>query len=185
MPLNDKDRAKILGLSLQEYYKLVAADRSEDLVRETLVKAEDGEAEAGLDSMDLKHIAPFGDGPAVVPVRRGKPHDVKVYDANNIDIHWKKYPSNEEEKQLFYGYHIHSKDNPYGLHTHVPGGKLEGAHKHSPGNLRGAHTHAVDITELPTNMLISPNAPIYLDGDHEHLENFADGPHSHAPLTFG
>jgi hypothetical protein len=120
-----------------------------------------------------------------VPVRRGLPTDNEIFDDKNIKIHWKKSPETDEEKALFYGFHIHSKDNPYGLHTHIPGGNLLGAHKHEPGNLQGAHTHAIDTRDIPNQFLISPDSPVYLDGEHEHQDLHPDGGHQHAPNTFG
>jgi hypothetical protein len=194
MALTDKERAEIMGMSLAAYHKLMVANNDDAILRDA-IKTERKEkladvqleqkALSDLESMDRNYIAPFGDGTAVVPVKRGNPHDPKVYDAKNIEMHWTKYPSSIEDKALFYGYHIHSKDNPYGLHTHMPGGKLGGSHKHGPQNARGQHTHKLDIEDVPTNLLLNPVSPIYLDGDHEHMENFIDGPHSHKPLNFG
>lgn len=171
--MTDKERAAALNLSLDEYYKLVPAENSDDVVKKALAKGAGSNHVEGIDWDE----AGFG---------RGNPGqlDVEQMDAGNLEVYWNKAPSTDEEKALFYGFHIHTKDNPYGLHTHMAGGKLGGSHKHDPQNRLGFHTHAVDIKDLPTEFLISPDAPVHLDGPHEHYMQAPDGKHSHNPQNF-
>ena len=97
--------------------------------------------------------------------------------------YWDKVPDSAEEKALYMGFHVHSADNPFGLHTHVPGGKLTGAHVHGPQNRSGMHTHAeFDTALLGVNVKIGM---IQLDGNHVHLHNHIDGGHMHCPEAFG
>lgn len=93
---------------------------------------------------------------------------------------WNKVPETESEKALYYGFHVHTHSNPYGLHTHVPGGQPAGGHFHSPGNKTGKHRHDIDIKEKGTY------GPLSLSGDHVHKEcNMPDGKHEHHPEHFG
>jgi len=173
--LSDKDRAKELGISLAEYYKLVPADDSH------LVEKAIADDDYKYDQIGEFDTGDFGGFPRGNPVGKSD----EVYNSQNIDLHWTKVPETESEKALFYGYHIHSKDNPYGLHTHMPGGKLGGAHKHGPQNRLGLHTHTVDTTELDSQFLFSAQSPVYIDGPHEHGSNMPDGGHNHNPQNFG
>lgn len=173
--LTDAERAKLLGMSLDQFHRQISSDPDEAL-REHLAK---NKSDAGSEYEDT-YGDEFG---AIVP--KGMPSETDIFDENNIKIHWTKCPETDSEKAIFYGFHIHSKDNPYGLHTHVPGGQLLGAHKHGPGTKLGHHTHAIDTRNMPDSFLISPNSPVYLDGEHGHGELHPDGGHRHAPNTFG
>jgi hypothetical protein len=97
-------------------------------------------------------------------------------------VHWDRVPKNEEEKAIYYGFHIHSEDNPFGLHSHMIGGPLTGAHTHSPANLLGSHTHK----SVPSYVLDSNNhlGLIQIDGKHTHKDNKPDGGHEHMPENF-
>lgn len=52
-----------------------------------------------------------------------------------------------EEKKLLKetwpgpGYHRHDESNPYGMHRHNVGDKIDGAHTHTPQNPMGEHVH--------------------------------------------
>lgn len=178
--MSDADRAKLLGMTLNEFHRHVASDPDKALAEHLDKKKSEGHIEG---AMDGKHYGDdFFHG---VPVRRGLPHDNEIFDADHIKIYWDKAPQTDEEKALFYGFHIHTKDNPYGLHSHVPNGTLLGAHKHTPLNPLGSHTHAIDTRDIPNDFLISPMSPVYLDGEHEHQDLHPDGGHQHAPNTFG
>lgn len=97
-----------------------------------------------------------------------KPHNVKV---------WETVPSTEAEKAAYYGLHIHTESNPFGLHSHFPGGKLSGGHTHSPSNRFGVHTH---LDHEDDDVMYS------VDGNHTHErgENMPCGPHTHVPENF-
>lgn len=97
--------------------------------------------------------------------------------------YWDSVPETADEKALYMGFHVHSADNPFGLHTHVPGGKITGAHLHGPQNRSGMHTHAeFDSALLGVDVRIGV---IQLDGNHVHLHNHIDGGHTHCPEAFG
>lgn len=89
---------------------------------------------------------------------------------------WNQLPSSNEEKAIYYGLHVHSQSNPYGLHTHVIGGKLGGGHTHGPNNPKGQHYHG------------DSDNPHYhqTDGGHEHPigHNLPCGSHEHCPSNF-
>jgi hypothetical protein len=89
--------------------------------------------------------------------------------------YWTKVPSSDEEKAIYQGLHIHTVDNPLGLHSHVPGGTLGGGHSHGPSNQQGEHYHG----EAP---VVGKN----VDGRHVHKrgENMPSGPHVHCPENF-
>lgn len=172
--LTDKERAAALKMPIEEYYKLIQADDSH-----VVTKALDGQRAAA--DMDKEAYDVMLEG-----LNRGNPVGIgdQLYDEHNIETHWKEAPSSDEDKAIFYGYHVHSKDNPYGLHTHVRGGELGGHHKHGPQNRLGHHTHSVDITNLPTGMLIGRQSAVYIDGPHEHGSMAPDGGHNHRPQNF-
>ncbi len=96
--------------------------------------------------------------------------------------HWKTVPETEKEKALYMGVHIHAQDNPFGLHTHVPGGAMGGGHSHGPQNPFGSHSHK-EVEDLN----LRPGIMLQLDGKHTHEygENLPSGPHEHSPESFG
>lgn len=175
--LTDRERAELLGVTLEDYYKLTPADNAIATVKQAIAKGDYKSHKNYMEGIDFDEEG----------FNRGNPVQVPedVMNSQNLDIYWDKAPETDEEQHLFYGYHIHSKDNPYGLHTHIKGGKLGGAHRHGPQNRLGYHTHAVDIRELPDSFLIAPDSPIYLDGPHEHYMQSPDGSHNHNPYNFG
>lgn len=88
---------------------------------------------------------------------------------------WTKPPMSDEEKAIYDGLHLHTESSPFGLHSHIPGGKLSGAHTHSQAyNSTGKHHHQEGDQEV-----------IDLDGDHLHCENHPDGSHKHNRFNFG
>lgn len=99
--------------------------------------------------------------------------------------YWTSVPVTEADKALYYGLHLHSPDNKFGLHTHVPGGTLSGGHTHGPQNRMGAHHHK-EIDTSPDPQKQDPPG-IMLDGHHVHQtgENMPSGPHTHTPENFG
>lgn len=84
--------------------------------------------------------------------------------------YWSTVPSTDAEKAVYYGLHIHSEDNPLGLHSHIPGGAPTGGHSHGPQNRFGVHHHKGEGA-----------SPTQLDGKHAHEpgENMPSGPHEH------
>lgn len=87
---------------------------------------------------------------------------------------WNNPPLTPQEEAIYYGVHIHNESNPLGLHSHVIGGSLGGAHSHGPQNRVGAHTHNSKMRGT-------------LDGIHVHgpAENKPCGKHCHIPDNFG
>jgi hypothetical protein len=92
---------------------------------------------------------------------------------------WNRMPT-QEEMALVDGLHIHSAENPLGLHKHIndPNEPLSGAHTHGPSNIYGKHTHKGVPTE---NQMFSTS------GDHIHHTG-QNGPwggkHFHSPEDF-
>ncbi len=70
----------------------------------------------------------------------------------------KEYPSG--------GIHRHDDDNPFGMHRHLIGDSIDGAHTHTPQNPEGEHVHG----PLEGKALIT--------GAHTH-ENMGSGYHWH------
>ncbi len=94
--------------------------------------------------------------------------------------YWTSVPVTEEEKTIYYGRHIHTPDNPLGLHSHVPGGPLLGGHTHGPQNRLGAHHHK-EVSDDAAD----PKAYM-IDGHHVHQTgtNMPCGSHEHVPENF-
>ncbi len=82
MKLSDQERAEVMGLGLEAYYKLTVADRGEALILEAL-KA-DSEAEVAEGQLNQKTIADmgymYGDQ---TKQKRGSTHDAKLYNERN------------------------------------------------------------------------------------------------------
>lgn len=93
----------------------------------------------------------------------------------NVPV-WDHHPANEAEEAIYLGTHIHSESNPLGLHSHVIGGSLSGAHSHGPQNRFGGHHHKKDAGSMSM-----------IDGSHVHEagRNHPDGEHEHCPENFG
>ncbi len=94
---------------------------------------------------------------------------------------WDHVPTDEEEP-IYYGLHIHSENNPLGLHSHIPGGKPSGGHTHGPQNRFGVHHHRDVDPETITN-----TTSFQIDGKHTHEygKNMPSGKHEHCPENFG
>lgn len=89
---------------------------------------------------------------------------------------WDHAPSTPEEKAIYEGWHVHGPSNPYGLHTHIPGGELTGGHTHGPQNKFGEHTHKDTGEE---------QGPVSRSGKHTHSHQYPDGAHEHPVQDFG
>ena len=150
--MSDIDRAKQLGMSLEEFQRLVGHDPSE-----TYNFSEGGE-----------YVA---DDPKS---KKDKKKDKK-----------------SKGEMQDYGLHTHDEDNPFGLHSHYPGGPLGGAHVHTAQNPLGHHTHRYTPEELKSFKFAKPGIMIDLDGPHNHDRSKLDfqedpvyhdtpyGPHHH------
>ena len=96
----------------------------------------------------------------------------------------KKASEDEDDDPLYYGDHIHTMDNPLGLHRHYPGGPLGGGHIHNAQNSGGSHTHRYTEEEIMAFSKARPGIMIDIDGKHEHRYNKPDGGHEHSPGNF-
>lgn len=131
---------------------------------------------------EMTDVEGIGDG-TMVPFETDD--DVKNKRPREIEHYWKRPVETPADKALYYGYHIHSKDNRYGLHAHYPGGPLGGGHTHGPSNPLGYHTHRYSPEELTQFKFAKPGVMIELDGPHTHQQNAPDGKHMHSEENFG
>ena len=154
--LTDLERAESLGMTLGEFQSLVGHDGLE-------LHPEFSEA--------ADHLA-YKD-----PKKKKKKKDKKA-DAGGI------YHAQTADKN-YTGDHVHTKENPLGLHAHYEGGPLGGGHRHYAQNSAGHHTHAYTLEELKEFMLHSPNGMIKMEGGHGHDGSAPDGKHDHSDETFG
>lgn len=161
--MSDYKRAKSLGISLEQFQSLVGYDPQIEFPEFTK-----GEEELFEDS------SPFAIN-----------EDISGKEAYNLDHYWTRPVLTPEDEALYYGYHIHSKDNVYGLHAHYPGGPLGGGHTHGPQNRLGYHTHRFDVYQLKQFKFARPGIMIEIDGPHEHQMNAPDGCHEHQSANFG
>lgn len=195
---HDLDRAQELGLSLDDFQKLVGHDPLErDFLGAAYVGPKDTREADDSDDVKLgkkdkkkpKTDADYGyDAMPEIPsehVPFETDTDVKNKNAREIENHWPRPVTSDEDKALYYGFHIHSKDNAFGLHAHYPGGPLGGGHLHSPQNPQGYHTHRYNQEELLQFKFARPGVMIQLDGPHEHQHNAPDGKHTHCEENFG
>ena len=164
----DLQRAQELGMTLDQFQALVGFDPQD--AHPEFVQADQ--------QFEIDEVAEWG---TEFQVNR----DVEKKQPQEIDHYWPKAPATEEEESLYYGDHIHSKDNVYGLHAHYPGGPLGGGHSHGPQNRLGYHTHRYDTKALQQFMFARPGHMIQLDGAHEHHMNAPDGCHTHCAENFG
>lgn len=210
---NDLERARSLGMSVDEFQQLVGhdplekhvnfvsggyigpkdtrkADDSEDvkLDDKKKKKAEEDEdleqAEGAKYSLhdEFTDVTGIGDG-TMVPFETDE--DVKNKNARELEHHWKSPLETPADEALYYGFHIHGKDNAYGLHAHYPGGPLGGGHTHGSQNRLGYHTHRYSQEELLQFKFARPGVMIQLDGPHVHQHNVPDGKHTHCEENFG
>lgn len=157
----DAERAKELGMSLDQFQRIVGFDAL-DQHPEFLTA----------DSEIFEEPFPTDD-------------DVRNKTADELTHYWDRPVTSDEDKALYYGYHIHSKDNVYGLHAHYPGGPLGGGHIHNAQNKLGYHTHQYDIAQLKALKFGRPGEMVWLDGPHSHEMNAPDGKHVHSEENFG
>ena len=164
----DQERAKELGMTLDQFQSLVGHDPLD--LHPEFVKADE--------QFEIEEVAELG---TEFEVNR----DVNRKTPNEIEHYWEKAPETDAEWALYKGFHIHSKDNVFGLHAHYPGGPLGGGHTHGPQNRLGYHTHRYNVKELQEMKFARPGHMIELDGPHEHHLNAPDGGHKHAEENFG
>lgn len=122
-------------------------------------------------------------GEALIPFETDM--DVRNKTAEELEHYWDRPIETPADKALYYGFHIHSKDNAYGLHAHYPDGPLGGGHLHGPQNTLGYHTHRYNQEELLQFKFARPGIMIELDGPHNHQHNAPDGKHNHQEENFG
>lgn len=194
--LDDLKRARALGITLEEFQRLVGYDPLDKHI--SFVQ---GGMHAPIDSppkkekkkkkKDKKPYSDAGYGKDNFPeipsehVPFETDEDVKNKDALELENYWTRPVTSDEDKALYYGFHIHSKDNVYGLHRHYPGGPLGGGHTHGAQNPQGYHTHRYSQEELLQFKFARPGVMIQLDGPHEHELNAPDGKHTHCEENFG
>jgi len=207
--MNDLERARELGMSVDEFQAMVGidsletysefvkggvvgpqdtrkADDSDDVKLKEEQKKKKKEAEAASYSLhdEMTDVTGIGDG-TMVPFETDD--DVNNKDSRNgeMEHYWDRPITTSEDKALYYGFHVHGKDNMYGLHAHYPGGPLGGGHLHGPQNPLGYHTHRFNNEQLLQYKFARPGIMIQLDGPHNHKQNAPDGKHTHAEENFG
>lgn len=205
--MNDLKRANELGMTLDEFQALVGHDpldrHTQFLIGGVMspkdVRKVDDEEDIKLNKKNKKnkstspksyHAEADGKkdalddiGEKLIPFETDT--DVNNKNANEIEHFWTRPVTSDEDKALYYGFHIHSKDNVYGLHAHYPGGPLSGGHLHGAQNRLGYHTHRYSPEELLQFKFARPGIMVQLDGPHEHQCNAPDGSHIHNEENFG
>lgn len=203
---NDLERARELGMSVDEFRALVGSDPLEthtEFLSAGYMGPKDTRKVDDEDDVKLKKnkkkdksdagqpyslhdeytdVEGIGDG-TLVPFETDE--DVKNKIPREIEHYWDRPLSSPEDQALYYGYHVHSKDNIYGLHAHYPGGPLGGGHRHTAQNPQGYHTHRYNQEELIQFKFARPGVMIQLDGPHVHQQNAPDGMHMHCEENFG
>jgi len=201
--MNDLERARRLGITVEEFQSLVGHDPLDTYTEFTQggvmspkdTRQYDGEPKdkkkkkekkekktdaTGLDSSD--NFGDIGDG-TKVPFETDK--DIRNKTARELEHYWDRPIESEADEALYYGFHIHGKDNAFGLHAHYPGGPLGGGHKHGPQDQLGHHTHRYSREELLQFKFARPGIMIDIDGSHTHEHNAPDGKHIHQEENFG
>jgi hypothetical protein len=192
--MSDLERAKALGMSVEEFQRLVGHDaldsHSNFLAagymgpsevappKDKKKKKKEEKSDAGKDYDAMPEIPSEH-----IPFETDD--DVRNKTALENENGWSRPVLSDEDKAVYYGYHIHSKDNVFGLHTHIPGGPLGGGHTHGPQNRLGYHQHRYSPEEIVTFKFARPGLMIQLDGPHEHRCNAPDGKHVHSEENFG
>lgn len=201
---NDLDRARELGMSIDEFQALAGFDPLEtygEFLRAGVVGPKDTREADDADDVKLKDQqkkkkkekkevagdadATYGDMLEVNPFEPDSDVNNKNSRNDEMEHYWTRPVTSPEDKALYYGFHTHGKDNMYGLHAHYPGGPLGGGHLHGPQNLLGYHTHRYNNEELLQFKFARPGIMIQLDGPHQHQENAPDGKHRHSEENFG
>ncbi len=202
----DIERAEALGMSLKAFQELVGYDPLDvysEFLNAGLKSPKDGpayeEPKSKKKKKENKDKIPeeasseaggpglsdnFDDmGESLIPFETDT--DVRNKTAKELENHWDRPIETPADKALYYGFHIHSKDNAYGLHAHYPDGPLGGGHLHGPQNTLGYHTHRYNQEELLQFKFARPGIMIELDGPHNHQHNAPDGKHNHQEENFG
>ena len=204
---SDLERARELGMTLEQFQGLVGhdpldthleflqagtkgpkdtryADDEDDVKLDKKRKEKKSDAACSEYSLhdEMTDVTGIGDG-TTVPFETDE--DVKNKNGREIEHGWDRPVETPADKALYYGYHIHSKDNMYGLHAHYPGGPLGGGHLHNAQNPQGYHTHRYSQEELLQFKFARPGIMIQLDGPHVHQQNAPDGKHVHCEENFG
>lgn len=192
---NDLKRAQELGMSLEDFQSLVGHDpleRHHSFLGAGVVGPKDPKAPKKEKKKDKqksysghdKHKDSMPEIPSEhVPYETDT--DVRNKTALENENAWDRPVLTDEDKAIYYGFHVHTKDNMYGLHTHIPGGRLGGGHLHGAQNRLGYHTHRYSQEELLEFKFARPGIMIQLDGPHEHQCNAPDGGHVHSEENFG
>ena len=131
---------------------------------------------------EFTDVTGIGDG-TTVPFQTDE--DVNKKMPEELEHYWDRPIETPADEALYYGFHVHSKDNMYGLHAHYPGGPLGGGHRHTAQNKQGYHTHRYNNDELLQFKFARPGVMIQLDGPHVHQQNAPDGKHTHSEENFG
>ena len=209
---NDLERARDLGMSIDEFQSIVGidpletypefleggvvgpkdvreADDSDDIkLSDEQKKKKKKEAEktkaGGPYSLhdEMTDVTGIGDG-TMVPFETDE--DVRNKTSEEMEHYWDRPITTPEDQALYYGFHTHGKDNMYGLHVHYPGGPLGGGHLHGPQNQLGYHTHRYNNEKLLQFKFARPGVMVSLDGPHNHQQNAPDGKHNHQEENFG
>jgi hypothetical protein len=194
--MSDLERARSLGMTIEEFQALVGMDPLDsypelthgavygpDDKKNKKNKKKNKKEEKKADNAALRYnMLGIGDG-VTLPFETDE--DVRNKDARELENYWDRPVVTPEDEQLYFGYHIHSKDNVYGLHAHYPGGPLGGGHLHGAQNKNGYHTHRFNVEQLAQFKFARPGIMITLDGPHAHQYNAPDGKHVHAEENFG
>ena len=207
--INDLDRARQLGISVEEFQSLVGHDPLEtysEFIKggvvgpkdtreydDDTVKPKDKQKnKKGKALEETEHVdatmsvrdafTDIGDG-TLIPFETD--NDVNNKTAEELENYWDRPITSPEDEALYYGFHIHGKDNVFGLHAHLPGGPLGGGHLHGPQNTLGYHTHRYNQQQLLEFKFARPGIMIQLDAPHTHQNNAPDGKHIHSEENFG
>lgn len=188
---NDVERARELGMSVDEFQQLVGVDPQETYaalygpsgnVKGPKDKEKKDKKKSGAGKGSKDAMPDIGDG-TMIPFETDE--DVRNKTSREMEHYWDRLVESDADKALYYGFHTHGRDNAYGLHAHYPGGPLGGAHSHGPQNPLGHHTHRYNTERLMQFKFARPGIMIELDGPHEHKYNAPDGGHNHAEENFG
>lgn len=185
---NDLDRARELGITVEEFQRLAGHDpldryaqflqggckQPHDVKTKTKKDEKASNASDAMPEIPAEHLPFLTD------------RDVRPKNERELKkSFWTRPVTSDEDKALYYGFHTHSKDNVFGLHAHYPGGPLGGGHTHNPQNPQGYHTHRFSREEITQFKFSRPGVMIDLDGPHEHQCNAPDGKHTHSGENFG
>jgi len=188
----DAQRAEELGMTLDRFYELVGTDPLEvhpeyiadgGVIAPNDKKGKKKKEKEEAASYSLRdEFSGIGDGD-LLPFKTNE--DINQKREFELEHYWTRPVVSPEDEALYYGFHVHSKDNMYGLHAHFPGGPLGGGHLHGAQNRLGYHTHRYNAEQLTQFKFQRPGVMIQLDGPHVHQQNAPDGMHTHNTGNFG